>query len=71
MEHRGGDLVYVDYSGDGLFYTDTQTGNRVDVDLFCSCWGLSSYSYADATESQKKRDFTQSHVRAFRYFGVS
>lgn len=71
MEHRGGDLVYVDYSGDGIFYTDTQTAKRVDVDLFCCCWGLSSYSYADATETQKKQDFTQSHVRAFRYFGVS
>jgi transposase len=41
------------------------------VDIFCCCWGLSSYSYADATRSQKKRDFCQSHVRALRYFGVS
>ena len=70
VDHNGGDLVYVDYSGDGLFYTDSQTGNRIDVDLFCCCWGLSSFSYADATETQKKRDFCQSHVRAFRYFGV-
>jgi transposase len=71
MEYRGGDLVYVDYSGDGLSYMDSQTGERIEVDLFCCCWGLSSHSYADATESQKKRDFTQSHVRALRYFGVS
>lgn len=71
VEHRGGDLLYVDYSGDGLFYTDPQSGERRDVDVFCCCWGLSNYSFADATESQKKRDFTQSHVRAFRYFGVS
>jgi transposase len=71
VEHRGGDLVYVDYSGDGLFYTEPQSGERIDVDVFCCCWGLSNYSYADATQSQKKRDFTQSHVRAFRYFGVS
>lgn len=70
VEHRGGDLVYVDYSGDGLFYTDARSGERHDVELFCCCWGLSSFSYAEATESQKKRDFTQSHVRGFRYFGV-
>ena len=70
VEHRGGDLVYVDYSGDGLFYTDAKTGISTDVDLFCCCWGLSSFSFADATETQKKRDFCQSHVRAFRYFGV-
>ena len=71
MEHRGGDLVYVDYSGDGLFYTDPQSGVRKDLDLFCCCWGLSSFSFADATETQKKRDFCYSHVRAFRYFGVA
>jgi transposase len=70
VEHRGGDLVYVDYSGDGLSYTDRQTGKRHTVELFCCCWGLSSFSYAEVTESQKKLDFTQSHVRAFRYFGV-
>jgi transposase len=71
VEHRGGDLVYVDYSGDGLFYTDAKTGIRIDVELFCCCWGLSSFSFVEATETQKKRDFCQSHVRAFRYFGVS
>jgi transposase len=70
VDHKGGDLVYVDYSGDGLFYTEAKTGIRTDVDLFCCCWGLSSFSFADATETQKKRDFCQSHVRAFRYFGV-
>lgn len=70
IDHRGGDLIYVDYSGDGIFYTDPKTGIRKDLDLFCCCWGLSSFSFADATETQKKRDFCQSHVRAFRYFGV-
>jgi transposase len=67
MSYKGGDLVFVDYSGDGLFFTDPKAV-RVDVDLFCCCWGLSSFSYVDATLSQKKRDFCQSHVRAFRYF---
>jgi len=69
--HRGGDIVYVDYSGDGLSYVDRLSGEHKEVELFCCCWGLSSYSYADVTESQKKRDFSYSHVRAFRYFGVS
>ena len=70
IEHKGGDLIYVDYSGDGLFYTNREDGERRNVELFCCCWGLSSHSYAEATESQKKRDFTYSHVRAFNYFGV-
>jgi len=70
VEHKGGDLIYVDYSGDGLAYTESKTGICVEVDLFCCCWGLSSFSFADATLSQKKKDFCQSHVRAFRYFGA-
>ena len=70
MEYQGGDAVFVDYSGDGLFFTDSRAGIRVDVDLFCCCWGLSIFCYANATITQKKRDFCQSHVHAFRYFGV-
>jgi transposase len=71
MEYKGGDLVYVDYSGDGLYYTDMATGEYRPVDLFCCCWGLSSYSYAEATETQKGYDYTYSHVHAYQYFGVS
>lgn len=70
MEYQGGDAVFVDYSGDGLFFIDSKTNDRTEVDLFCCCWGQSSFSYADATVTQKKRDFCQSHVRAFRYFGA-
>lgn len=70
VDHRGGDLVYVDYSGDGVFYTDSKTSERKNLELFCCCWGLSSFSFAEATESPKKLDFCYSHVRAFRYFGV-
>jgi transposase len=70
MEHKGGDLLYVDYSGDGLSYIDRKTGEIIDVELFCCCWGASNHSYAEATPSQKKEDFVYSHPRSFRYFGV-
>lgn len=70
IDHKGGDLLYIDYSGDSLFYVDRKTGECKDTDLFCCCWGMSSYTYAEVTESQKKRDFSYSHVRAFKYFGV-
>jgi len=70
MEYKGGDLLYIDYSGDGLFYVNRDTGKIIDVELFCCCWGASSYSYAEATHSQKKEDFVYSHPRAFSYFGV-
>lgn len=70
MEYKGGDLLFIDYSGDGLFYTDRSTGEIIDVELFCCCWGASNYSYAEATHSQQNEDFVYSHPHSFRYFGV-
>jgi transposase len=34
MEHKGGDKLYVDYSGDGLSYIDRGTGEVIPVELF-------------------------------------
>ena len=70
MLHKGGDLIFTDYSGDGLEYTDRTTGKIVPVELFVCAWGASSYSYAEATLSQKTEDWVQSHDRAFQYFGA-
>ena len=70
MHHKGGDKLFVDYSGDLLDYIDRETGEVKATQLFVCNWGASSYSYIEATESQKKHDFTASHVRAFAYFGA-
>jgi transposase len=70
MEYKGGDLLFVDYSGDGLFYTERATGEVVAVELFCCCWGASNYSYAEATHTQNNEAFVYSHIHACRYFGV-
>ena len=32
--HKGGDLLYVDYSGDGLEFVDRSTGECIAVELF-------------------------------------
>lgn len=70
IEHKGGDLLYVDYSGDGLEYVKRDTGECVAVELFVCAWGASSYSYADGTHTQSAEDFAASHDRALQYFGV-
>lgn len=69
IHHKGGDKLFVDYSGDGLSYVDRETGEVVGVELFVCSWGASSYSYAECTHTQGLEDWTASHVRAFRYFG--
>jgi len=70
MTFKGGDLLYVDYSGDGLEYINRPTGEVVPVELFACSWGASSYSYADATHTQRCEDFIPSNARAFNFFGV-
>jgi len=69
--HKGGDKVFVDYSGDGLEYINRLTGELIPVALFVCAWGASSYSYAEGSETQKTLDFSRSHVHALEYFGVA
>ena len=68
MHHKGGDKLFIDYSGDSLTYIDKSTGEVKKTELFLCCFGASSFSYADVTDSQKKEDFSLSHVSAFEYF---
>ena len=69
MVHKGGDKLFVDYSGDGLFYIERTTGEIVDLELFVGTWGASSFSYSEARPSQKAPEFCLSHVNAFEYSG--
>jgi transposase len=66
--YKGGDILFIDFSGDGLEYIRKETGEIVDVELFVCSWGASSHSYAEGVESQCKEDFVHCHVHAFEYF---
>lgn len=67
--HRGGERMYVDYSGKKPRIVDPRTGEVREVELFVAVLGASSMTYAEATETQRADDFVASHVRAFEYFG--
>jgi transposase len=67
--HIAGDKLYVDYSGDKAHYVDITSGQRVGCELFVATLGASSYTFAEATHSQKTPDFLASQVRALRFFG--
>jgi transposase len=68
QSHKAGEKLFVDY-GDGLAITDPSTGLSVSTQLFVAVWGLSNFTFAEATLSQKLSDWISSHVRAFTYFG--
>jgi len=67
--HRAGEKLFVDYSGKRPHFVDPESGQRVEVELFVGVLGASSYTYAEATLTQRLPDFLGSHVRMFRYFG--
>jgi transposase len=67
--HHAGDKSFVDYSGKRPHLIDSQTGERVYVELFVGVLGASSYTFAEATQTQQIPDFVGSHVRMFEYFG--
>ncbi len=71
VNHKGGDKVFVDYSGEGLRYFNRETGKWVETEFFVGSWGASSYSYAECTESQSGQDWVKSHIRALEYFGCA
>ena len=55
--HRGGEKLFVDYSGDGIWWTDPKTGQRHEAQLFVATLGASSLTYAEATRTQQLRDW--------------
>lgn len=67
--HRAGDKAFIDYSGKKPSIVDPSTGERIEVELFVAVLGASSYTYAEATRTQKVADFASSHVRALEFFG--
>ena len=67
--HRAGEKLFVDYAGQKPKIVDRNTGEEREVELFVAAFGASSYTYAEATETQRVADFIGSHSRALTYFG--
>ena len=67
--HKGGDKLFVDYSGKKLRFWDRQERKWVEVEFFVASWGASSCCYCEASLTQSGQDWVSSHVRALEYFG--
>src|SRR5207237_10893467 len=67
--HRGGEKLFVDYSGKKPHIVDCKTGELIDVELFVAALGASNYTFAEASLTQSGPDWIASHVRALGYFG--
>ena len=68
-EHRAGEKLFVDYTGQTVAIIDSETGEIHNAQIFVAVLGASNYTYAEATLSQKIADWIGSHVRAFSFIG--
>jgi transposase len=69
QEHKSGDKMYVDYTGDKLSFVDQATGEVVPVEVFVAILGSSQLTYVEASMTQRKEDFIGSCENALHYFG--
>ncbi len=67
--HVAGERLFVDFAGRTAEVIDASTGEIIPAQIFVAVLGASSFTYAEATWSQKLPDWIAAHVRAFAYFG--
>jgi len=71
LNHKAGEKMFVDFSGDKAHYQDPATGRSIEAEIFVSALGASSYIFARAVKNQTKESFVDCNVRALEYYGGS
>jgi len=69
QHHVAGEKMYVDYCGPTMELINPDSGEVQSAQIFVAVLGASSYTYAEATHSQRLPDWIGSHVRAFAFYG--
>jgi transposase len=67
QEHKGGEKLFVDFSGDGIPWVDPRTGEIREAALFVAVLGASNRTYAEAFENQQLPAWIAGHVHALEY----
>jgi transposase len=66
--HVYGEKLFIDYCGPTIPIVNPDTGECRTAQVFVAVMGGSNYTFAEATWSQKLKDWVMSHVRAFAFF---
>lgn len=69
QEHRAGEKLFIDFSGDGIDIIDPKTGEVKPAVLFVAVLGASSYTYVEPVLRQDLPTWVQCHVNALKFFG--
>jgi transposase len=68
-DHRAGEKLFIDYAGQTVPIQDPRTGELRQAQIFVAALGASSYTYIEATWTQRLPDWIGSHVRMFEFLG--
>jgi transposase len=69
QEHRAGEKLFVDFSGDGLPIVARRTGAVVIATLFVAVLGASNYTYVEPVLHEDLPTWIGCHIRAFEFLG--
>lgn len=56
--YKAGEILMIDFAGDRLAYVDTQSGERIHVEVFVGTMPYSGLTFAIAVPSQQVEDFS-------------
>ncbi len=68
QDHRVGEKLFIDFSGDGIDVIDPKTGEVSKAVLFVATLGASSYTYVEPVLKQDLPSWTQCHINALHFF---
>lgn len=69
IEHKAGDLLYVDFTGKKLHYVDRENGEIKNAEIFITIMGASQLIYVEAVKSQQLEDWIWANENAWRFYG--
>lgn len=69
--HPPGERSFIDYAGVTVEVIDQATGEVRQAQVFVGSLGASSYTFAEATETQALPDFCASHIRMFEHLACA
>lgn len=68
QEHRVGEKLFIDFSGDGIDVVDPLTGEVKVAKLFVAVLGASSYTYVEPVLHEDLPTWVQCHINALDFF---
>lgn len=68
-DHKAGERLFVDFSGDGIAIVDLVTGEVSVAKLFVAVLGASNLTYIEPVLSENLPTWVQCHINAFTYIG--